>query len=154
MEHGIEFEVVPGITSAQGCATVAGVPLTHRGLATSVRYITGHCRDDAALDFDWQGLADPNTTLVIYMGAANIALIARELMDAGLDGATPVLISSSGTTEAEQRVITRLDRAADQTANGGFEGPVLYVIGKVVTLASQLGGADARDGDIAPAQPA
>ena len=65
-KHKIPFEVIPGVTSAQGCAAAAGVPLTHRGLATSVRYITGHCREDMDLDYDWKGLADPDTTLAVY----------------------------------------------------------------------------------------
>lgn len=79
-EHGVRFEIVPGITAAQGCSAAHHVPLTHRGLATGVRYLTGHCRQDLELDFDWQGLADPDTTLVVYMGRANIADIANKLV--------------------------------------------------------------------------
>ena len=60
--HGIPFDVVPGISAAQGCAAALKVPLTHRGLASGVRYVTGHCRDDIDLDFDWNGLSDPDTT--------------------------------------------------------------------------------------------
>jgi uroporphyrin-III C-methyltransferase len=73
IEQGIAFSVVPGVTSASGCAAAVGLPLTHRGLATGVRFITGHCREDLELDLDWRGLADPNTTLVIYMGRTNVS---------------------------------------------------------------------------------
>ena len=68
--------VVPGITAAAGCAAAAGIPLTHRGLATGVRFVTGHCCAGAGLDLDWRSLADPETTLVVYMGLANLAEIA------------------------------------------------------------------------------
>ena len=88
---GVPFEIVPGITAAQGAAAVTGVPLTHRGLASSVRYVTGHCREDRPLDLDWAGLADPDTTLVVYMGAATIAEIATRLIEHGMPGSLPVM---------------------------------------------------------------
>ena len=89
VENGIPFEVVPGVTAALACAAYSGIPLTHRGLAKSVRVITGHRRDNRALDFDWPSLADGETTLVVYMGLANLGLIARELMDAGAESDRP-----------------------------------------------------------------
>lgn len=149
--HNIPFEVVPGITSAQGCAAASGVPLTHRGLATSVRYITGHCREDIALDYDWQGLADADTTLVVYMGLASAALIAGKLLQHGLAGDTPVLVVNNGTTSDQRRCLTRLDDLERLVAESEFEGPVLFVIGKVSSLARELGGMDAQQGDKSPA---
>lgn len=146
-EHGIDFEVVPGITSAQGCAAAAGVPLTHRGLASGVRYITGHCREDRALDYDWAGLADPQTTLVVYMGAASAAQIADRLIANGLAGDTPVLIVNNGTTARERRLLTDLDGLAGALAQAGFTGPVLFLVGKVAALAKQLGSLDAQGGE-------
>jgi uroporphyrin-III C-methyltransferase len=131
---GIAVEVAPGITAAQGCAAAAGVPLTHRGLATGVRYVTGHCRADLPLTLDWRGLADPETTLVVYMGAATIAQIAGELQAAGLSGATPVLAIANGTTPRERRLPTRLDAVAAATAAAAFDGPVLFLIGRVAGL--------------------
>ena len=83
---GVAVTYVPGITAAQGAASSTGVPLTHRGLATGVRYVTGHRAKDARLDLDWASLASEDTTLVIYMGAANIAEIAFQLMRHGHAG--------------------------------------------------------------------
>jgi uroporphyrin-III C-methyltransferase len=131
---GVPWEVCPGITAAQGCAAAAGVPLTHRGLATGVRYVTGHFRADAPLDLDWAGLADPETTLVVYMGAASIARIALELMRRGLPPATPVLAVANGTTPRERRLLTRLDAAPGETAALGLHGPLLFLIGRVAGL--------------------
>ena len=102
----IPYEVVPGITAAQGCAAAARIPLTHRGLATGVRYVTGHCRGDEPLDLDWGSLADPATTLVVYMGLANIDEIARNLIRHGLPGDTPAFAICQGTTSRERRVFT------------------------------------------------
>jgi uroporphyrin-III C-methyltransferase len=133
---GVPCEIVPGITAAQGCAARTSVPLTHRGLATSVRYITGHCKQDQPLDFDWDRLADPSTTLVVYMGAANIAEISSRLIAAGLSSATPVLAVNNGTTAHERRLVSDLGEIAEATARERFEGPVLFIIGAVVMLYS------------------
>src|SRR5580765_1833062 len=107
-QAGIPCEIIPGITAAQGCAASARVPLTHRGLATGVRYITGHCRGEEPLDHDWASLADPATTLVVYMGFANISEIVRELIVHGLPGDTPVLAVCQGTTPQERRISASL----------------------------------------------
>ena len=90
-EAGIEVSYVPGITAAQGVASTTGVPLTHRGLATGVRYVTGHRASDARLDLDWSSLASEETTLVVYIGSANIGEISSQLMRHGLPGTVPVL---------------------------------------------------------------
>lgn len=131
---GVPVEVVPGITAAQGAAAVTGVPLTHRGLASGLRYVTGHCRDDRPLDLDWPGLADPDTTLVVYMGAANIAEIAARLIAQGMPASLPVLAVASATTPRERRLVSQLDEVAAVVAEAGFAGPVLFVIGQVVSL--------------------
>jgi len=132
---GIDVEVVPGVTAASGCAAALGIPLTHRGLATGVRYVTGHSRDDAGLDLDWDGLADPKTTLVVYMGKANIGLIADEIMARGLPPSTPVAAIASGTTSRQRHMVSTLDGIAGAVAEDGFDSPALFVIGRVVTLA-------------------
>jgi len=132
---GIAFEVVPGITAAQGCAAAARVPLTHRGLATGVRYVTGHCRAEAPLDLDWAGLADPATTLVIYMGMAAIDEIARELIGHGLPADTPALAVCQGTTPQEQRLCVSLAELPGAARNARFSGPVLFIIGRVAAIA-------------------
>ncbi len=131
---GVPVEFVPGVTAAQGAAASAGVPLTHRGLASGVRYVTGHCRRDLPLDLDWSGLADPETTLVVYMGAANIAEISERLIDAGMPPSLPVLAVASATTPRERRLVSRLDRIAADADQARFSGPVLFVVGHVVSL--------------------
>ena len=131
---GVPVEIVPGITAAQGVASVTGVPLTHRGLASGLRYVTGHCRDDRPLDLDWSGLADPDTTLVVYMGAANIAEISTRLMTQGMPESLPVLAVACATTPRERRLVSRLDSIAEEVAEARFQGPVLFVIGRVVSL--------------------
>src|SRR6516162_1727493 len=106
---GIPYEVIPGITAAQGCAASARIPLTHRGLASGVRFVTGHRRASEPLDLDWKSLADPDTTLVVYMGLANIDEIVGNLIGQGLAARTPVLAVCQGTTAREQRICTSLE---------------------------------------------
>lgn len=136
---GITWSVVPGITAAQGCAASAGVSLTHRGLARSVRYVTGHCRADEPLDLDWAGLADPTTTLVFYMGHAAAPEISRELVAHGLSKDTPALCISQGTTPQEKRLCTRLDRLTSDLQRANLPGPLLIMIGQAVGQASSDG---------------
>lgn len=138
--HGIDFEVVPGITSAAACAAAIGVPLTHRGMANGVRYVTGHCQGDAPLDLDWRGLADPDTTLVIYMGLAQIARIAAALIAAGLPAETPFAAVQNGTTPRQRHRVGTLGEAAAIAASLPEGGPVLFIIGRVVALAPRMAG--------------
>ncbi len=134
MGHGVAVEYAPGITAAQGASCSAGVPLTHRGLATSVQYVTGHRQADKVLDLDWKRLADPDTTLVIYMGVANIGQIAMGLMTENLPGSTPVLAVGKATTPDERRLVSHLDRVAADVRAAGLAAPTLFIIGKVVSL--------------------
>ena len=130
--------MVPGVTSATGCAAAFGMPLTHRGLASGVRFITGHCRDDIELDLDWRGLADDDTTLVIYMGTANLPQIAVRLISHGLPEATPAAAVCNGTRPEQRCVVSTLGEIAAAVADAGFDGPTLIYIGRVVELASVL----------------
>lgn len=131
---GIGFEYVPGITAAQGAAATTGVGLTHRGLATGVRFVTGHRALDLPLDLDWQSLAAPDTTLVVYMGAANMGEIAARLIAHGLSPDLPVLAVGHATTPRETRHLSSLARIADDLAAQPMEAPVLFIIGRVVSL--------------------
>ncbi|MTE01911.1 uroporphyrinogen-III C-methyltransferase [Paracoccus sp. YIM 132242] len=131
---GIPYAYVPGITAAQGAACSTGVPLTHRGLATGVRYVTGHRARDAALDLDWQGLADPDTTLVVYMGAANMAEIAAWLIAAGMPVDLPVLAVAHATTPREMRMPSTLAQIGADLARTPLEAPVLFIVGHVAGL--------------------
>ena len=124
MDHGIAVEYAPGITAAQGMAAATGVPLTHRGLATGVRYVTGHRAS----------LANTETTLVVYMGVANISEIALRLMGEGMPGSMPVMAISSATTPREKRLISRLDQIGVDIQAMPLRAPVLFVIGHVVSL--------------------
>ena len=130
--HGITWSVVPGITAAQGCAASAGVPLTHRGLARSLRFVTGHCRADQPLDLDWKGLADPQTTVVFYMGHASAPELSKKLIENGLPVATPALCISQGTTPQERRLFTRLDCMPDDLARARLPSPLLIIVGRAV----------------------
>jgi len=136
--HGIPFSIIPGITSAQGAAASLHVPLTHRGLASSVRYVTGHCRNDIELDLDWPGLADPATTLVVYMGLANMAEISARLLEAGRPSSTPVMAVNNATLPDERRLLSTLGTIGTDLAAVSFDGPVLFVVGEVVGLYSLL----------------
>lgn len=138
--HGIACEVVPGITSASGCGTYAGIPLTHRGLATGVRFITGHFRDNEALEHDWSKLADPACTLVVYMGLANLPVIARELIKAGLPADTPAAAIQNGTTPRQRMVTGSLADLHERAAAARMGAPAIVIIGKVVGLAAVLDG--------------
>lgn len=134
---GISYEVIPGITAAQGCAAAARIPLTHRGLASGVRYVTGHRKANEPLDLDWASLADPDTTLVVYMGLSNIEEIVGQLAAHGLATSTPVLAVCQGTTPGERRLCTRLGALAEAARAAAFSGPVLFIIGRVAGLALQ-----------------
>lgn len=136
--HGVPFEVIPGITAASGVCSALGVPLTHRGLATSVRFVTGHCRADAELDLDWRGLADANTTLVLYMANANLARIALRLIDAGLAPGTPALAVASCTSPHQRQCRGTLESLPAHVEELGLAAPMLVVVGEVVTLAETL----------------
>jgi uroporphyrin-III C-methyltransferase len=140
---GLQVTYVPGITSAQGAAASTGVPLTHRGLATGVRYVTGHRAKDAALDLDWASLAREDTTLVVYMGAANIAEIALQLMRHGMPALLPVLAISAATTPREARILSTLGQIGTDVATARPEAPALFIIGHVAGMYPAIVTADA-----------
>lgn len=135
--NGILVEYAPGITAAQGAASATGVPLTHRGLATGVRYVTGHRQANGTLDLDWKSLASEETTLVVYMGVANIGQIALRLVAEGLSETTPVMAIANATTPRETRLFSRLGQVALDVRDAELKAPVLFVIGKVVTLCAE-----------------
>jgi uroporphyrin-III C-methyltransferase/precorrin-2 dehydrogenase/sirohydrochlorin ferrochelatase/uroporphyrin-III C-methyltransferase len=137
--NGIAFEVVPGVTAASGCTAGFGIPLTHRGLASGVRFVTGHCRDNGELELNWASLADPDTTLVIYMGLASLPKISRRLIEAGLPPDTPAAAIASGTTPGQTLRRGTLADLPQKTAGTTLKAPVLIVIGRVVSLAEALG---------------
>ncbi|MCK4676120.1 MAG: uroporphyrinogen-III C-methyltransferase [Gammaproteobacteria bacterium] len=137
-KHHIRFEVVPGITAASGCSSYSGIPLTHRGMSRRVQFITGHFNDNKPLDLNWQAIADPDSTLVIYMGLSNLPLVVHSLIDAGLSATTPAAAVQNGTTQSQQRVITTLAQLSDSIRQKHMQAPVMIIIGEVVSLADEL----------------
>lgn len=136
--HGIEFEVVPGVTAAAACAAYAGIPLTHAGLARNVHFISGHLDQRYRLNLDWRALADPEGTLVVYMGLASVDRVCAGLMAQGLDVATPAVVIERGTLRGQRRVFGDIATLARRVRGSGLKSPVLVVIGRTVALAGEL----------------
>ena len=137
-DRGIPFEVVPGVTAAAACSAYAGIPLTHRGLSHGVRFVTGHFLENRRLKLDWRALADPDSTIVIYMGLSSLSRICSELVKHGLDPATPAVAIQDGTTDRQRRVFGDLTTLAARVDGSRLSAPVIVVIGRTVTLAGQL----------------
>ncbi|MGS1078066.1 siroheme synthase CysG [Pseudoxanthomonas beigongshangi] len=135
--HGIPYEVVPGITAAVACAAYAGIPLTHRDHAQSVRLVTAHCKD--SLDtLEWAALARGRQTLAFYMGVAGLETVQARLSAEGCPASTPFALIENGS-RAEQRVITgRLDGLAETARHHQVRSPALLVLGEVAGLAGTL----------------
>jgi uroporphyrin-III C-methyltransferase len=132
--HGVPVDVVPGVTAAAGCAAAAGIPLTHRGLATGVRFVTGHRGNDCSLELNWQSLADPDTTVVVYMGLSTLGQLTRELVAAGLPSDTPAAAISNGTLPDQRVIVGTLENLIERIAEVRLRPPTLAIIGRVVSL--------------------
>ena len=132
-EAGIETHVVPGVTAALAASASAGAPLTHRGLAQAVTFVTGHSAKGNEPDLDWTSLAKVNHTVVIYMGLSMAALIAARLMTAGRSGSTPALIVENASRADERRVVTTLSELAESAAS--LDGPAMLIVGEAMALA-------------------
>ncbi|MDH0337185.1 siroheme synthase CysG [Metapseudomonas otitidis] len=135
--HGIPFQVVPGITAASGCAAYAGIPLTHRDHAQSVRFVTGHLKDGSS-DLPWADLTSPGQTLVFYMGLVGLPIICEQLVRHGRSAGTPAALVQQGTTR-NQRVFTgTLGNLPQLVAEHEVHAPTLVIVGEVVKLRDQL----------------
>lgn len=135
--HHIPYEVVPGITAALACAAYAGIPLTHRDHAQSVRLVTAHCREDEDT-LDWAGLAQERQTLAFYMGVGQLDTLSARLIKHGRAPSTPFALIENGS-RPEQRVVTgRLDEVASVARSHSVRAPALLVIGEVAALAREL----------------
>ncbi len=137
-KHGVHFEVIPGVTAASACASYAGIPLTHRGLANSVQFVSGHAQNNQPLNLDWATLADENKTLVIYMGVANIGYISQQLIQAGLPACSPAAAIENGATRRQRCLTCELSQLQQRVTEEDLQAPVVFVIGRVVSLASEL----------------
>jgi len=134
---GIPFQVVPGITAASGCAAYAGIPLTHRDYAQSVRFVTGHLKDGAP-ELPWDELIHERQTLVLYMGLVGLEHICEQLIQHGMSADMPVALVSHGTTPAQRVVTGTLCDIAGKVAQSGIHAPTLTIIGRVVSLHETL----------------
>ena len=143
-EQGIPFQVVPGITAASGCASYAGIPLTHRDYAQSVRFIAGHLRS-GKMDLNWPELVQPNQTLVFYMGLNGMETICEQLKQHGLDAQTPAALIEKGTTDRQQVFIGDLDSLPDIVRKAGAKAPTLIIVGHVVSLQDKLAWFNVRE---------
>jgi uroporphyrinogen III methyltransferase/synthase len=140
-EAGIPFEVVPGVTSGVAAAAYAGIPVTHRGLATAVALVTGHTREDAREEessLDWAALAAFPGTLVFYMGVRQLPQIAESLIGAGRPASEPVAVVERGTLASQRTVTGTLQTIAETVRREGIRPPSITVVGAVAELATQL----------------
>jgi uroporphyrin-III C-methyltransferase / precorrin-2 dehydrogenase / sirohydrochlorin ferrochelatase len=135
--HGIAFEVVPGITAALACAAYAGIPLTHRDHAQSVRFVTAHCRE--SLDtLDWQSLAAERQTLAVYMGVAGLEKLRARLLAHGRGAQTPVALVENGSRSEQRVLLGRLDELPQLARQHAVKSPALLIVGEVAALGAQL----------------
>jgi uroporphyrin-III C-methyltransferase len=133
----IVVEVAPGISSALGCAAAAQIPLTHRDMAQAVTFVTGHAALGQEPDLDWNALARPNQTVVVFMGVGTAGTIAARLVAAGRDPVTPVAVIENGTRQNEISAFGALGNVAEVIQSAGIQGPALLIIGEVVALAQR-----------------
>ena len=136
-EANIPFQIVPGITAASGCASYAGIPLTHRELAHSCVFVTGHMKD-GKLDLNWQALVQPRQTLAVYMGVHAMPEMSRQLIAHGMSADTPVAVIQQGTTRQQQVYSGKLQDMPDLIATKEIKPPAMIIIGDVVQLRDKL----------------
>ena len=136
-QNKIPFQIVPGITAASGCAAYAGIPLTHRDYAQSVRFVTGHLKDDT-INVQWPELANPAQTIVFYMGLVGLRDICESLIAHGRAATTPVALIERGTTQQQRVLIADLSSIADRVAAEEVHAPTLFIVGDVVRLQGTL----------------
>ena len=139
VEAGVPWHIVPGITAGTGVATVAGIPLTHRRLAQSCTFVTGHLQD-GSMDLDWPALVRPRQTVVVYMGLVGLPTLCAQLIAHGRDPATPAAIVQQGTTPGQRLLSATLARLPEMVSRAGLHGPTLIVVGEVVALGEKLRG--------------
>ena len=133
MQHGIEVEIVSGITAVLGCGAASGIPMTHRNISQAVTFITGH--GDGDLSVDWKALAQLGHTLVIYMGIGAAHGIAANLISNGMPSRTPVAVVENGTTPDEKLVVGKLETLSLLISESNITPPAIIIVGDVVDQA-------------------
>ena len=136
-DHKINFQVVPGITAASGVSSYAGIPLTHRDHAQSCVFVTGHLKD-GTMDLDWDLLARPKQTIVVYMGLQGLEILCTQLIAHGLLESTPIAIVQQGTTQNQRVISGTLSTLPQNPVIGELQAPTLIIVGGVVSLRSKL----------------
>ena len=136
-EAGIDFQIVPGVTAASGCATYAGIPLTHRDHAQSCLFVTGHLKNNT-VDLNWPLLATPNQTVVVYMGLVGLPVICKKLIEHGVDKDMPIALVQQGTTTHQQVYTGTLGTMETAIDGKKIKAPTLIIIGTVVALHDRL----------------
>lgn len=137
VQENINFQVVPGITAASGCATYAGIPLTHRDHAQSCTFITGHLKDNT-INLNWQQLAMPKQTIVIYMGLVGLEKICHSMIQHGASADLPIALIQQGTTHTQRVIIGTLSTLPEKLKGQNIQAPTLFIIGTVVLLHDKL----------------
>jgi uroporphyrin-III C-methyltransferase/precorrin-2 dehydrogenase/sirohydrochlorin ferrochelatase len=135
--EGVPFQVIPGITAAAGCASYAGIPLTHRDYAQSVTFVTGHLKD-GSMNLNWPMLAQPNQTIVFYMGLVGLPVICRELQQHGVGGDMPIALIQQGTTHMQRVYTGTLATIQEIVEKEKPKPPTLIIVGRVVELQEKL----------------
>ena len=136
--HGISFEIVPGITSSIAVPAYNGIPVTHRDYTSSFHVITGHKKKNGSLDIDFKALVDLNATLVFLMGVSALEYIVNQLMEAGIDPAMPAAVLEKGTTCRQRRVVATVQTLKKKADEASMESPAVIVVGRVCQLADSL----------------
>lgn len=136
-ENGVAFQVVPGITAAAGCAAYSGIPLTHRDYSQACVFVTGHLKD-GSVDLNWKALAQPNQTVVFYMGLHGAPDLCKQMIAHGMPPSTPVALIQKGTTPEHKTIIATLDTLVATVNQHNLKPPTLIIVGEVVRLHEKL----------------
>ena len=136
-ENNIPFQIVPGITAASGCASYAGIPLTHRSYAQSCLFVTGHLKD-GSMNLNWQTLVQPQQTLAVYMGTHSLDILSRQLIKHGMKKSMPAAIIQQGTTGDQNVYLSTIERLPEVPKENNVKPPSMIIIGEVVSLHEKL----------------